>query len=97
MWSKNTSFINGELALSGIPASQLAAEFGTPTFFLDEDAFRTRAASWRDGLAVGQNEAPHPIDIHPLGAQTVVFDPDPAANFVQQARTRRHSSFRAYH
>jgi len=50
MWSKNISFINGEVALSGIPASQLAAEFGTPTFFLDEDAFRTRAAAWRDGL-----------------------------------------------
>ena len=50
MWSKNISFVNGEVALSGIPASQLAAEFGTPTFFLDEDAFRTRAAAWRDGL-----------------------------------------------
>ena len=50
MWSKNISFINGEVALSGIPASQLAKDFGTPTFFLDEDAFRSRAAAWRDGL-----------------------------------------------
>lgn len=50
MWSKNISFINGEVALSGITASQLAADYGTPTFFLDEDAFRTRAAAWRDGL-----------------------------------------------
>ena len=51
MWSKNISFINGELALSGVLASQLAKEFGTPTFFLDEEAFRSRAAAWRDGLA----------------------------------------------
>ena len=50
MWSKNIAFINGEVALSGITASQLAADYGTPTFFLDEDAFRTRAAAWRDGL-----------------------------------------------
>jgi len=57
MWSKNITFINGEVALSGIPASQLAKEFGTPTFFLDEDAFRTRAIAWRDGLAAefGEN------------------------------------------
>lgn len=51
IWSANASFIGGELSLAGIPASQLAKEFGTPTFFLDEAAFRARAISWRDGLA----------------------------------------------
>jgi diaminopimelate decarboxylase len=51
IWSKNSSFTSGELTLAGIPASQLAKEFGTPTFFLDEAAFRARAISWRDGLA----------------------------------------------
>ena len=50
IWSKNVSFHNGELHLAGIPASSLAADFGTPTFFLDEDAFKSRAISWRDGL-----------------------------------------------
>ncbi len=50
MWSKNITFVNGEVVLSGIPASQLAREFGTPTFFLDEDAFRFRVIAWRDGL-----------------------------------------------
>ncbi len=50
MWSTNVSFINGELHLAGIPASSLAQDFGTPTFFLDEAAFRTRAIAWRDGL-----------------------------------------------
>jgi diaminopimelate decarboxylase len=51
MWSKNISTIDGEIALSGIRASQLAKKFGTPTFFLDEGAFRSRAIAWRDGLA----------------------------------------------
>ena len=50
MWSKNAEFINGELHLAGIPASTLARDFGTPTFFLDEDSFKSRATSWRDGL-----------------------------------------------
>ena len=50
MWSKNVDFVGGELTLAGLPASQLALEFGTPTFFLDEDAFRSRAVAWRDGL-----------------------------------------------
>jgi diaminopimelate decarboxylase len=51
IWSKNAAFNGGELTLAGIPASELAKEFGTPTFFLDEAAFRERAISWRDGLA----------------------------------------------
>ncbi len=50
MWSKNVSFESGVLHLSGIPAAKLAQEFGTPAFFLDEDAFRTRVAAWNNGL-----------------------------------------------
>ncbi len=50
IWSANASFPDGELNLSGISASQLAKDFGTPTFFIDEAAFRSRAISWRDGL-----------------------------------------------
>ena len=50
MWSKNASFESGVLHLAGIPAAQLAEEFGTPTFFLDEDAFKSRAQAWNKGL-----------------------------------------------
>jgi len=50
MWSKNASLAGGTLSLAGIPAAQLAKEFGTPTFFLDEDAYRARALAWHDGL-----------------------------------------------
>jgi diaminopimelate decarboxylase len=50
MWSKNSSLEGGVLSLSGIPAAQLAKDFGTPSFFLDEDAFRSRSLAWHDGL-----------------------------------------------
>jgi diaminopimelate decarboxylase len=51
MWSKNVSFENGELHLSGISATTLAREFGTPAFFFDEADFRARALAWKDELA----------------------------------------------
>jgi diaminopimelate decarboxylase len=50
MWSKNASLEGGVLSLSGIPAAQLAKDFGTPTFFIDEDAFRSRSLAWHNGL-----------------------------------------------
>ncbi len=50
MWSKNSSLEGGVLSLSGISAAQLAKDFGTPTFFLDEDAFRSRSLAWHNGL-----------------------------------------------
>ena len=50
MWSKNVSFESGVLHLSGISAAKLAQEFGTPTFFLDEEAFKARAVAWNNGL-----------------------------------------------
>jgi diaminopimelate decarboxylase len=50
MWSKNSSLEGGVLSLSGIPAAQLAKDFGTPSFLLDEDAFRSRSLAWHDGL-----------------------------------------------
>jgi len=42
---------NGELHCSGISAAKLAAEFKTPTFYLDEDDFRTRALNWNTELS----------------------------------------------
>ena len=51
MWSKNVTFQDGQLHLSGISAKQLAKDFGTPSFFIDEDDFRTRAKSWSDCLS----------------------------------------------
>ena len=50
MWSQNASLSGGTLSLAGISAAQLAKDFGTPTFFLDEAAYRTRALTWHNGL-----------------------------------------------
>ena len=51
IWSKNVSIKDGQLHCSGISASSLASEFKTPTFFLDEDDFRTRALHWNSELS----------------------------------------------
>ena len=50
MWSKNVSFDDNQLHLSGISALKLAKDFGTPSFFIDEEDFRTRALSWQSAL-----------------------------------------------
>ena len=50
MWSENASLSGGTLSLAGISAAQLAKDFGTPTFFLDEAAYRGRALTWHNGL-----------------------------------------------
>ena len=50
LWSQNASLEGGVLKLSGISAAQLAKDFGTPSFFLDEDAFRSRSLAWDNGL-----------------------------------------------
>ena len=50
MWSDNVSFSNGQLHLAGISATDLARDFGTPAYFLDESAFRARAQAWESAL-----------------------------------------------
>jgi diaminopimelate decarboxylase len=46
MWSRAISFEQGYLTASGLSARDLAMQFGTPTFFIDEDHFRERARAW---------------------------------------------------
>jgi diaminopimelate decarboxylase len=41
----------GVLTLGGIDVRDLAAEFGTPAYVLDEQDFRDRCQSWRDAFA----------------------------------------------
>jgi len=50
MWSKNVSFINGELHIAGFSARALAADFGTPLFLLDKQDFFERATSFKSAL-----------------------------------------------
>ena len=49
MWSSSV-VIGKELSIAGISAKELAKEFGTPTFFIDEADFRARALAWNDAL-----------------------------------------------
>ncbi len=56
-WSSEIKFNRGELSLGGMSAVVLGNEFGTPSFFIDEDDFRARATSWGYSLrdAFGEN------------------------------------------
>ena len=49
MWSANVVTGN-ELSISSITATELAAEFGTPAFIMDEADFRARATAWNTAL-----------------------------------------------
>ena len=49
MWSSSVT-TGAELCIAGISAKDLAKEFGTPTFFIDEADFRARALAWNDAL-----------------------------------------------
>jgi diaminopimelate decarboxylase len=50
MWSQAVSFKQGHLTISGLSARELATQYGTPTFFIDEDHFRDRARAWSKSL-----------------------------------------------
>ncbi len=50
IWPRNTSFENGEIHIAGIRAQELAKEFGTPAFIIDEDDFRSRVQDFRKAL-----------------------------------------------
>jgi diaminopimelate decarboxylase len=57
MWPSGVSFTNRGLEISGISSRTLATEFGTPTFFIDENHFRSRAQLWADALEASFGES----------------------------------------
>ena len=46
---------DGEVSIAGVPVTQLAAEYGTPLFVIDEDDFRSRCREIGDAFGGGQN------------------------------------------
>ena len=54
----------GTLEVGGVDVAQLAAEFGTPAFVLDEADFRGRATAFRDAFA---SEFPGGCDVYYAG------------------------------
>jgi diaminopimelate decarboxylase len=53
IWSANVDRQGGELTVAGLPASQLAAEHGTPVFVLDSDDLRQRARDYASAFTGG--------------------------------------------
>jgi diaminopimelate decarboxylase len=51
LWAANVSKTDGVLEVAGVTAPELAAEFGTPTYVVDEDDFRSRARAFRDAFS----------------------------------------------
>jgi diaminopimelate decarboxylase len=49
-WSANAKFVDGQLTIAGKRATDLAREFGTPVFIMDEDDFKARAIAFRDAM-----------------------------------------------
>ncbi|MFT4299579.1 MAG: diaminopimelate decarboxylase [Aeromicrobium sp.] len=50
LWSRNAAKAGGVLTVAGESAPELAAEFGTPLYVVDEDDFRQRARAFRDAF-----------------------------------------------
>jgi len=50
VFSTHSNFTPGHLMIGGVSAAQLASEFGTPLFVVDEADFFDRASAWRDAL-----------------------------------------------
>ncbi|MFE9422839.1 diaminopimelate decarboxylase [Kitasatospora sp. NPDC006697] len=51
VWSRTAARdAAGVLTIGGVPVTELAAEFGTPAYLLDEADFRARARAWREAF-----------------------------------------------
>jgi diaminopimelate decarboxylase len=50
LWPSGVSKVDGVLTVVGLTAPELAAEFGTPAYILDEADFRARARAFRDAF-----------------------------------------------
>ncbi|MFM1757715.1 MAG: hypothetical protein RL193_292 [Actinomycetota bacterium] len=56
-WSSNVKFENGQLNVAGLRATELAREYGTPAFILDEDDFKARAAAFTSAMEKSFNSS----------------------------------------
>ena len=53
-WPRTAAWTGGELRIGGMGVRELAAEFGTPAYILDEEEFHARCAEWREALPGGE-------------------------------------------
>ncbi|WP_327068946.1 diaminopimelate decarboxylase [Kitasatospora sp. NBC_01250] len=54
VWSRTVARgADGVVTVGGVAVTELAAEFGTPAYVLDEADFRARARAWREAFGAG--------------------------------------------
>lgn len=53
LWASNVSKVDGVVTVAGEPVTDLAAQFGTPLYVVDEDDFRSRARAFREAFGSG--------------------------------------------
>ena len=67
-WASGVSReVGGELSIQGLPVSQLAVEFGTPLFVLDENDFRARARGFKTAFDEAFKELCGGVDVYYAG------------------------------
>jgi diaminopimelate decarboxylase len=54
VWPRTAGWTDGELHVAGLGVRELAAQFGTPLYVLDEEDFRARCTAWREALPDGE-------------------------------------------
>jgi diaminopimelate decarboxylase len=58
---------SGELTISGVPASELKAQFGTPLFVMSEADFRSRARTFKDSFDAAFKDICGGVDVYYAG------------------------------
>lgn len=54
VWPRTAAWAGERLTIGGVGARELAAEFGTPAYVVDQAEFEARCAEWRDALPGGE-------------------------------------------
>jgi diaminopimelate decarboxylase len=68
MWAQGVQKNDaGELAIGGIPVSELKAQFGTPLFVMDEADFRARARAFKDSFDAAFADICGGVDVYYAG------------------------------
>nr|WP_042438644.1 diaminopimelate decarboxylase [Sanguibacter keddieii] len=68
MWPTTAALTtDGELTLAGLTATDLARDFGTPAFVLDEQHFRDRARLFRDSFSEAFGSVGAEVDVYYAG------------------------------
>lgn len=68
MWAYDVERgLSGELTISGVPVSELKAQFGTPLYVMSEDDFRLRAQTFKNAFDVAFKDICGGVDVYYAG------------------------------